>query len=136
VDVNDLLAVINAWGEQAVTHNISVGNNFFAPEFLEARAGDTLKWNWVAGSHTVTSGSPCVADGMFNANIASPNNLTFSYVIPNDFSGPLPYFCIPHCGLGMTGNVNVAPFKEDVNGDGIVDVNDLLLVINAWGPCP
>ena len=24
---------------------------------------------------------------------------------------------------------------EDINADGIVDVNDLLLVIAAWGPC-
>ncbi|MBT4767244.1 MAG: hypothetical protein HOO04_02665, partial [Phycisphaerae bacterium] len=23
----------------------------------------------------------------------------------------------------------------DVNGDGVVDVNDLLAVISAWGPC-
>lgn len=25
--------------------------------------------------------------------------------------------------------------SEDVNGNGIVDVDDLLAVINAWGPC-
>jgi hypothetical protein len=24
----------------------------------------------------------------------------------------------------------------DVNGDGMVDIDDLLLVIGAWGPCP
>jgi hypothetical protein len=24
---------------------------------------------------------------------------------------------------------------EDLNGDGIVDVNDMLMVIAAWGPC-
>jgi plastocyanin len=136
VDVDDLLAVINTWGQTATTHNIAVSNNEFTPSELEARAGDTLKWNWVIGSHTVTSGLPCTADGMFNANIASPNNLTFSYVIPHDFSGPLPYFCVPHCGFGMTANVNVAPFKSDVTGNGIVDVDDLLAVINAWGQCP
>ena len=25
---------------------------------------------------------------------------------------------------------------EDINGDGIVDVADLLLLLAAWGPCP
>jgi hypothetical protein len=24
----------------------------------------------------------------------------------------------------------------DVNGDGIVDTNDILLILSAWGPCP
>jgi hypothetical protein len=24
---------------------------------------------------------------------------------------------------------------EDVNGDGVVDVDDLFNVLNAWGPC-
>jgi len=24
---------------------------------------------------------------------------------------------------------------EDLNGDGVIDVNDLLLILAAWGPC-
>jgi Ca2+-binding EF-hand superfamily protein len=28
------------------------------------------------------------------------------------------------------------PRLGDIDGDGVVNVNDLLLVINAWGPCP
>jgi len=30
---------------------------------------------------------------------------------------------------------NVGPSPADVNGDGIVNVDDLLMVISAWGPC-
>ncbi|MBT4767190.1 MAG: hypothetical protein HOO04_02395, partial [Phycisphaerae bacterium] len=26
--------------------------------------------------------------------------------------------------------------SADVNGDGVVDTNDLLIVIGAWGGCP
>jgi hypothetical protein len=34
--------------------------------------------------------------------------------------------------LGAYGGSDAA---SDVNGDGIVDINDLLLVISTWGPC-
>ena len=26
--------------------------------------------------------------------------------------------------------------QADVNGDGTIDTNDVLLVLSAWGPCP
>lgn len=29
-----------------------------------------------------------------------------------------------------------SPVPGDINGDGVVNVSDLLAVINAWGPCP
>jgi hypothetical protein len=35
--------------------------------------------------------------------------------------------------VGAFGNVGG---PEDINGDGIVNVTDLLLVIATWGPCP
>jgi len=31
---------------------------------------------------------------------------------------------------------NCPSLAGDINGDGVVDVNDLLAVISAWGPCP
>ena len=33
-------------------------------------------------------------------------------------------------------NQTPVPLPGDVNGDGTVDVNDLLAVVAAWGPCP
>jgi hypothetical protein len=39
--------------------------------------------------------------------------------------------------LEMSVTISDNPWPQgDVNGDGIVNVNDLLAVINAWGPCP
>jgi hypothetical protein len=35
----------------------------------------------------------------------------------------------------LSGWGNVGPSPADVNGDGIVNVDDLLMVISAWGPC-
>lgn len=39
--------------------------------------------------------------------------------------------------LEITVNISKTPWRAgDVNGDGLVNVTDLLAVINAWGPCP
>ena len=132
-NVNDLLAVINAWGQSAAVHNVSVHDQTFDPPVVNAKAGDTVKWTWVNGVHTITSGSTCSGDGRFNQPLSSGS---WQYVIPHDFVGSIPYFCTPHCGSGMTGTLNATAFAADVNGDGTVNVNDLLAVINGWGACP
>ena len=38
-------------------------------------------------------------------------------------------------GFEAPGTVVPYEIPEDVNGDGVVDVLDLMLVISAWGPC-
>jgi hypothetical protein len=62
-----------------------------------------------------------------------------------EFQGPA---CIADIDGGGDGEVNIDDLlavinawgqpggPEDVNGDGTVDIDDLLIVINAWGPCP
>lgn len=135
VDVDDLFLVINNWGQANVQHDINVQDFEFTPNTVDAKSGDTMQWHWVSGTHTVTSGSPCTPDGKFNNAITSGMS-TVTYVIPASFSGEIPFFCIPHCAEGMTGNITVAPFDGDVNGSGLVDIDDLFGVINAWGPCP
>jgi hypothetical protein len=72
---------------------------------------------------------------LFNAPITSGAQ-QFSYVIPHSMTGQLPYYCVPHCATGMVANITIAPFLGDANGSGIVDIDDLLMIINAWGPCP
>jgi hypothetical protein len=52
-----------------------------------------------------------------------------STLVPGDTNGVADGFVhgpaiVPQCGVG------------DVTCDGVVNVNDLLAVINAWGPCP
>lgn len=135
VNVTDLLAVINNWGPIShQVHEIGVDALWFAPAQVTAKSGDTISFVWISGFHTATSGSNCQADGRFNFSIGGPG--TYQYVIPNEFAGPIPFFCIPHCGSGMTGDVSVQDVPADVNNDGVVNVTDLLAVINAWGPCP
>jgi len=133
VNVADLLAVIGAWGQSNVLHEVSVTDFSFSPGLVNAKSGDTVKWNWAGGIHTITSGTNCTPDGRFNQAISSGS---WQYVIPHDFAGSIPYYCSPHCGFGMVGTIDVASFGVDVNGDGTVNVADLIAVIGGWGPCP
>ena len=133
VNVADLLAVISAWGQTNVIHDVSVTDFDFTPSLVNAKSGDTVRWNWVNGIHTITSGTNCTGDGRFNQPISSG---TWQYVIPSDFSGSIPYYCAPHCGFGMVATIDVAAFGADVNDDGTVNVADLIGVISGWGPCP
>ena len=40
----------------------------------------------------------------------------------------------------MSGEITISPGDpvdpNDVNGDGVVDVQDLVIVITSWGECP
>jgi plastocyanin len=68
--------------------------------------GDTVRWVWVGGTHSSTSGPcpPCSGDGIWNSGIKSSG--TFEHTF--DTAGSFPYFCIPH-DQSMTGQVVVNP---------------------------
>lgn len=108
----------------------------YQPEVVMAAPGDTIRWVWTDGFHTITSGVDCMPDGVhFNTGLFSAMPV-FEYPIPDDFVGEIPYYCAPHCSLGMTGNIIVAACPEDVDGSGDVGFSDVLRVLGAWGPCP
>ncbi len=95
-------------GAIAATHTVLVGNGGanFNPAAVTVAPGDTIEWVHVAGSHTVTSGTPCTSDGRFNDPV--PPGGSVVWVVPtNEPAGVIPYFCIPHCNFGMTGTINV-----------------------------
>jgi len=84
-----------------------VGDSFvFQPANLTIEQGDWVRWKNVSFSmsHTTTSGTPCTSDGLWSAGLAGGTQFTRQFLeSPHAF----PYFCIPHCGLGMTGQVVV-----------------------------
>jgi plastocyanin len=98
-----------------VTVNVSVGSGgfLFSPDQVAINPGDSVKWTWATSLHTVTSGSGCVPDNLFcspnNTNCAtapaSSAGATYTRAFPT--AGSFPYFCTPHCGLGMVGLVSV-----------------------------
>ena len=99
-----LISIIAA-SASATTHQVSVANFAFTPSALTVADGDTVRWVRVNGTHTVTSGEPCTADGLFNGSL---NSTTTEFVhVFDDGAGVYPYFCIPHCSMGMTGTITV-----------------------------
>ncbi|MCH7761430.1 hypothetical protein IIA15_08560 [candidate division TA06 bacterium] len=80
-------------------------DNSFNPQTLTVAPGDTVTWFHKGGNtHTVTSGTSCNPSGFFNSPSLTNGN-QFQHVFPNAVT--IPYFCIPHCGLGMTGSITV-----------------------------
>jgi plastocyanin len=102
------------------TVDVTVAPNFsltFSPSTVNILVGDTVRWTWAAGGHTVTSGSPCTVDSAYcspndtNCSTAATSNTGAVYTHTFNQAGTFSYFCRIHCGFGMTGTVNVtAPF--------------------------
>jgi glucose/arabinose dehydrogenase/plastocyanin len=69
--------------------------------------GDTVRWIWKGGVHTVTSGDGAAdpeAGDLFDAPI-NGSNQNFSFTFTE--AGTFPYFCRPHEGLNMKGVIVV-----------------------------
>lgn len=93
-----------------------VGNKLrFVPDTLNISVGDTVRWTWGSDDHSVTSGTPCTADGQFcspdnmNCDAGILNNTGFVYEHTFTQAGSYSYFCALHCFAGMTGVINVTP---------------------------
>ena len=96
--------------------DVAVGQNNtlqFLPSTVSISAGDTVRWTWMTGFHSVTSGNPCITDSQF----CSPNDMNCA---ARTLSGPgtvyqhlfaqagtYSYFCAAHCEYGMLGVVSV-----------------------------
>lgn len=86
-------------------HIVQMSDNSFNPPNLTINVGDTVEWvNSGNMIHTSTSGSACDADGTWNSGSVNPGE-TFLFEFTDE--GSFDYFCIPHCDLGMTGNITV-----------------------------
>src|SRR5438876_4873130 len=96
--------------------DVTVGPGFaFSPDKLNISIGDTARWTWANGGHSVTSGASCIADGQFcspddmDCDAGTLSNTGTVYVHTFAQAGTYQYFCFAHCSLGMTGVINVAP---------------------------
>jgi len=88
------------------THAVEVGNFYYNPEKLTIKLGDTVKWTFAAGTHTVTSGNNCTKDGAFDTG-TKDSPFTFSRTF--DAAGTVNYFCDyrTHCAMGQVGTITV-----------------------------
>jgi plastocyanin len=99
----------------AETHTVFANNTSFSPDAIDVAPGDTIVWQYNSGyPHTVTSGVACTADGLFNGELQNGGD-TFTWEVPLDASGDIPYFCEPHCQAGMDGIIAVVGGSNVLN---------------------
>ncbi len=84
---------------------VKVNGHDFSPAEIHIKANQTVRWVWVAGTHNVLSGTACVPDGTFSSGSTASAPKTFEHTFEK--TGSFPYFCDPHCSIGMTGKVIV-----------------------------
>jgi plastocyanin len=91
---------------------VQVRNNFFSPRDVTVAVGDTVVWfNAGSAGHTSTSGTSCTSDGLWDSGSLSSGD-SFQVIFDQNHvnvTGGIPYFCIPHCTVGMVGSVTVNP---------------------------
>ena len=89
-----------------VSGSVVVNGHTFDPPEVHIKAGQAVKWTWVSGRHNVVSGATCTPDGKFTSGTQTdgpPATYEHTFAEP----GTYPYYCDPHCGIGMTGKVIV-----------------------------
>src|SRR5260370_11904702 len=110
----------------AATKHVNTGNIFFTdvssnttnPAITTINVGDTVEWDWVNGTHTVTSGtcagSSCSPDGLWDSlQFFAPHTFSRTFNTPGTFT----YYCKPHL-VEMQGTViviNPADFTAAVS---------------------
>ncbi len=105
------------------THIVEMQDNFFVPANITINVGDTIEWPNVGNVvHTSTSGVSCTSDGTWDSGNVFPGG-SYSFVFTE--SGEFPYYCIPHCAIGMTGSVTV---EEATATDDVLAENNGVLI--------
>ena len=84
---------------------VKVNGHDFDPPEVHIKTNQTVRWVWVTGRHNVISGSACTPDGTFSSGTTESPPTTFEHKFTT--TGAFPYFCDPHCSLGMKGKVTV-----------------------------
>lgn len=87
---------------------VRVGVFYYKPASVTIKVGDTVQWIWDGGTHSVTSGAGCTADGKFDSGNGS-TPFTFKRTFTE--AGTFPYFCKfkDHCSNGQKGTITVTP---------------------------
>ena len=84
---------------------VRVSSNQFDPPSVKIKVGQSVRWTWAGGSHNVVSGSSCTRDDAFVGSGAPQSGGTYERKFEK--AGKFPYFCEPHCSMGMKGEVVV-----------------------------
>lgn len=86
------------------THNVTVDDNFFAPQSIAIVLGDIVRFNWAGGGHSSTSDATSSPDAWNSGVIGAGSTFDVSIQQPGTHN----YYCIPHGGpngVGMSGQI-------------------------------
>lgn len=95
---------------EADTANVTIRDNEFSPSTITIKAGQIVRWTWNSNGgglgHNVVSGAACgEPDNKFDGSGAPKEGGTYEYKF--EVAGTFPYYCEPHCSMGMKGTVVV-----------------------------
>jgi len=111
-----LLFVLWLNSANATMHSVSVTSNMYTPSTLSVTVGDTIRWIWNSGFHSVTSSTVPAGVNAF----ASPSQSTgfYDYVVAT--AGSYTYECAVH-GASMAGSftASAAAAISDLNASAI-----------------
>lgn len=114
---------------------VDVSNIQFTPATVTINHGDHVVWVWLSGTHSATSGTGCNGDGIFDSGLAT-TAVGVSFGWKSGAQASVPYFCMQHCDLGMTGlinfgtNIAVADFRITELRVNVPGGQDLLEITN------
>lgn len=102
-------------------HIVNQTGDGFVPADITIQQGDSVRWVWSSGLHTVTHGAPCSTDPnpLFDAPLDT-NHRTFEFQF--NTPGVVPYICRFHCAfMDMFGSVTVEGGGGGCSGDEAID---------------
>ena len=88
----------------SATVEVTVSSWSFSPPTVNINQGDSIRWTSDSSLHTTTSGSSCTPSGIWDYAFSGFGDTFIRQFTTVD---TFPYFCIPHCGINMTGTVIV-----------------------------
>jgi plastocyanin len=113
------LLVLSAY---STTRTITASGFSFTPSSTTVNVGDTIKWQWLDGTHTTTSSSVPTGAMSWNAPL-DVTHQTYIYVITQ--AGTYNYHCIPHQSFGMVGVITANPNAIQPIGTRVPDAYNL-----------
>ena len=132
-----LLVLVATGAPRAATHVVTVQDAVvFTPDNLQIQQGDFVEWQHVGNSfnHTTTNGTGALdpnAGTLWDTPLAAGESFIYQF---ND-AGTFDYFCRPHEGVGMTGQIVVAhsiPLSNLGGKIGLLVLLGLLGVVAIW----
>ena len=121
-----LLAIVTISALSATTYAdtfiVTANSSSWSPSVANVVPGDIIRFEYGTGyPHTITSGSACTPDGVwFDESLSAPGDF-YEFTVPNDGTTEIPFFCAPHCAVGMDG-VILIDLPQGHMVIGIVDI--------------